>query len=132
VHVSVIAYEPVEFAGVTVARFSRDNPLLASFPGEWLISVVDGREQLIAFLTRGGDELLQAIWSASPFLSWSLQCFMSSEFTHLGTLNDPDLPPEAREVMRRYSRHLSFDVPGYREIVRRLRRSASGESKPDD
>jgi hypothetical protein len=93
--------------------------------------VVDGRELLLAFLTRDGAEIQQAIWSGSPFLAFTLGAFMASEFNFVAVMQDPEMPEAAREVARRHHSVLPSPValPGYQEMLRRLGASAVHEKE---
>ncbi len=79
VEVALRAYQPVEVAGVDVAVTSRGQAIMDRYPGQWIIMIVDGREQMLAFLTPDGKGVHQAIWSSSSFLSWVLHSAVSCE-----------------------------------------------------
>lgn len=69
--VTVVAriYEPTELKGVETVPSVRGAELIHRWPGQWLNLVADGQECLLSFLTRDGQEVHQAVWSGSPFLS---------------------------------------------------------------
>jgi sugar-specific transcriptional regulator TrmB len=121
VRVAVLTYDDADFAGARVIRFGQQNhPLVTTFPGSWLNLVVDGSELLLAFLSRDAERLQLAVWTRSPFLAWSLHAYMISEFNYITTLNDPETPPETREVAKRHRRFYPLDVPGYQRLLHRL------------
>jgi hypothetical protein len=130
-------YGPLELAGVTVNLFPT-NDFVSSFPGTWLMAVVDGAELLLAFLDRDSREVRQAIYSGSPYLAFTLQAYMISEFTFVAAMNDPDMPAEARDVVRRHGGRFSFRNRGYELLMirfggaadRRLNGPTEEETKP--
>lgn len=67
--VVVRIYEPTTLEGVETVASPRGPELIQRWPGQWLNLVVDGEECLLSFLTRDTQQVHQAVWSASPFLS---------------------------------------------------------------
>lgn len=69
--ITVVArvYEPTTLKGVETVPSARGAELIDRWPGQWLNLVIDGKECLLSFLTRDGQETHQAVWSGSPFLS---------------------------------------------------------------
>jgi sugar-specific transcriptional regulator TrmB len=118
VKVGLQVYADTEVPGARVIRFP-DNEFVRSFPGGWLIAVVDGAELLHAFLDREERVVRQAIWTGSPHLAFTLQAFMTSEFSFVSAMNDPEMPAEAREVARRHGGHFPFRARGYQQLVER-------------
>jgi len=117
--VEVQTYGPIELPGATVNLFPQ-NEFVTTFPGTWLIAVIDGAELLLAFLDREAHEVRQAIYSGSPYLAFILQAFMISEFTFVAAMNDPDMPAEARDVVRRHGGRFSFRNRGYELLMIRF------------
>lgn len=68
VDIGVKAYMPIEIRGADVILSTESSVWLNEIPGEELMMVIDAEEYLIALLD--GDEVHQAIWSASPFLGF--------------------------------------------------------------
>lgn len=69
VDIGVKGYKPVAIDGVELIVSTWAETWLEEAHGEDLTIVVDAREHLVALLD--GEDLLQGIWSASPFLSFA-------------------------------------------------------------
>jgi sugar-specific transcriptional regulator TrmB len=118
IRIGLQVYADTELEGARVIRFP-NNEFVRSFPGGWLIAVVDGAELLHAFLDREERVVRQAIWSSSPHLAFTLQAFMTSELTFVSAMNDPEMPAEAREVVKRHGGYFPFRVRGYEQLLQR-------------
>jgi sugar-specific transcriptional regulator TrmB len=79
IQVSLKAYLPVEVAGAEVVLNPRGSDVMAQYPGQWLILIMDGAELLIASLDANGRDVHQAIWSSSVTLSWMFHCSFAAE-----------------------------------------------------
>ena len=117
VTVALQCYAPTSLPGVLVAQSGLSGDLLDSWPGQQLSLVVDGEEHLLALLSRDGQSVHQAVWSASTFLS----CM---QHNHLGcelmlTAQGADLSGTAQEAFRRISL-LRADPPGLQTLKRRF------------
>lgn len=130
VSVGVQTYSPMELGAARVTLFP-PNDFVRSFPREWLLAVVDGAELLQAFFDRPERRIEQAIWSGSPFLAFTLQAFMTSEFTFIAAMGDPDMPAAAREVVRRHGGHFPFRHRGYELLLRRFGAREILPERPD-
>ena len=64
------AYEPLSIREAEVFVHPEGRAVVGRWPGQWLNVAVDGREHLLALLTRDGRGVQQAVWSASTYLSW--------------------------------------------------------------
>lgn len=62
-------YRPTSIRGVEVVLSTEPSAVLTSWPGAELNIVVDGREHLLALLAHDGEGVLQAVYSASLYLS---------------------------------------------------------------
>lgn len=69
VKVAVQVYEDVELDGIRLVN-CRFSHMVNKWPRQWLQIVVDGTQFLIALFTEDGKGVHQAIWSASPIISW--------------------------------------------------------------
>jgi hypothetical protein len=75
-------YEPDSLAGVRIVQSPFGAETVDSFQSDWLSVFVDGRQCLLASLTRSGDGVLQAVWSQSPILARSLYDYLNSDLHH--------------------------------------------------
>jgi sugar-specific transcriptional regulator TrmB len=131
VQVLIKVYDPTTVAGAEVILNPNPQELLARYPGQWIILLVDGAEHLLAFLTQDGRAVHQAIWSGSAFLSWVMQTYVASEFIFCAFLEsgDREAVEAARVAIRPYRGLYSAQLPGYQELLRRFGQSgpARGE-----
>lgn len=71
VRVAMKVYEPIVIEGVDTVYDQRGKDLRKLWPGIVANCAVDGRQMLQALLDANGREVVQAVWSASPFLAQS-------------------------------------------------------------
>ena len=81
---------------------------------------MDGAEHLIAFF---GERDSQAMWSASPQLSWVYHGGLWAEMVAsrlTDALNKGASPAALKRIRSRMDRYVSRDVRGYKQLRRRL------------
>lgn len=129
--VAVKAYAPCEIRGARVWMEPRAERVRRRWPADWVNVVADGSEVVLALLERGGDGVVQAVWSASPYLSYIVYTYLTQEVIvtavdgalaaggDLGELGS--FYREARELM-------PIDIPGYRRLLRQI---ASPDAAPE-
>ncbi len=123
VTLAVKAYRPAALQGVEAFVEPNGERIIASWPGQWINVVVDGREHLFAFLTADGGEVHQAIWSGSAYLSWVVHSALAAEITLAAILRDvaQNAPMDrVRERCEKYLRFFTRREPGYRELMERF------------
>ena len=79
VEVRLRVYEDVEIKGVHVVLHEKSVELTEAAPVQKISLVVDGSQYLVALLDREAERVHQAVWSASPFLSWTYLASAESE-----------------------------------------------------
>lgn len=144
VRVTVKAFLPVELPGVDVILNPRGADVMAQYPGQWLILIIDGAELLIASLDAERREIHQAIWSSSVTLSWIFHCAFAAEllmsalmnaidrgasledlqaavapYMRAGVQGSPE-PSEVEAALARYGRFYGRNVPGFQELLARF------------
>lgn len=123
VSVAVKAYEPVTLKGAEVFVHPEGRAVIARWPGQWANVVVDGREHLLALLTRDGQAVHQAVWSESPYLSWVYHSAVAGELILAGLekrIAEGATASELRASRRRYRRIIAPDAPGFQILVGRF------------
>jgi sugar-specific transcriptional regulator TrmB len=124
VRVAVEAYEPAELPGVRVALHSQPQRIFEPLPVQWISLHIDGKEHLHAALSKEGDRVLQAIWSASLLLSWSqlgaalfaMQSFALSEVIERG-----DSYAAVKQELRAWRDQFpTFSSPGFHALRERF------------
>jgi sugar-specific transcriptional regulator TrmB len=117
------AYEPAQIEGAEVVVYPRGHTILKRWPGQWLNLVTDGRETLLAFLTRDGKGIHQALWSGSAYLSWVYHGAITCE-TMLAaverSLEAKATGAELRELIRSCHDLFRPTVPGYQALLHRF------------
>ncbi len=124
VTLGVKAYRPITIEGVEVFTDPKGEQTIRSWPGQWVNVVADGREHLITFLTRDGQDVNQAIWSGSAYLSWVYHSALSAEITLAAILRDLGQNASLERVRERCEKYMRFftrEEPGYRELMERFR-----------
>ena len=123
VTVAVKAYEPTSLREAEVFVHPGGRDVIGRWPGQWVNVVVDGREHLLALLTRDGAGIHQAVWSESPYLSWVYHSAVAGELVLADVerrIGEGASAKELRGVRESYRRIVASDAPGFKELVRRL------------
>jgi sugar-specific transcriptional regulator TrmB len=119
----VKAYAPAQIERAEVVVHPRGHTVLKRWPGQWLNLVTDGRESLLAFLTRDGKGIHQALWSGSAYLSWVYFSAVGCETILAAveqSLEEGATGKELRELIRSYQDLFRPSVPGYQELLHRF------------
>jgi sugar-specific transcriptional regulator TrmB len=116
VDVSLEVYEPTTLAGADIVLSWTPDQTLQRWPGEAIHLVVDAREWLIALLARGERRVLQAFWTASPFLAATQHTCLVSDFMQmkLRRLIEAGIPKDNIEAeLEPYERFRLRNLPGF-------------------
>jgi len=70
VRVNIKIYQPHELPGANIIITADSERMLKIWPGQWANGVIDGREYLLAFVSRDAREVYEAVWSNNHYLSW--------------------------------------------------------------
>lgn len=122
IQVFIEVYEPTDIPGANIA-FSEDNQTILNFWSRQQLNVViDGRELLLALTSRDFENLYQAMWSQSLYLS----CMMHLGHLHEHTLirllavgDGPDALVRMREVLSQVMFFYKTKIPGQQELYHR-------------
>ncbi|MCP4573471.1 MAG: hypothetical protein GY838_14030 [bacterium] len=122
--VAARVYEPAEIAGVTTIV----SPFAAAdwnvFPSQWIGAYVDGSQYLQASFTPDGQQVHQAVWSASPLLAWSIYSHVNADFHHYAFRPHLMAADDVDDLRARYDElQRVFPVGGdlgYRNLGRQL------------
>lgn len=142
--ITVKSFLPTTIPGVDVILNARGDELVARYPGQWMILLVDGAEMLIASLAPNQKDVHQAIWTSSVALTWMLHTSFAAElllfclFHHIdsGATNEelhaaiapfmrPGLPrdpndPGVAGAMARYGEFFAPTLPGFEALLERF------------
>jgi hypothetical protein len=123
VRILVKAYAPVQIERADVIVHPHGHKVMKRWPGQWLNLVADGRESLLAFLTRDGKGVHQALWSGSAYLSWVYHSAVGSETILAAVEQSVDkgaTGAQLGDLIRSYYDLFRPSVPGYRELLHRF------------
>jgi len=118
--VAVEVYEPTDIPGADVTTSWTPDQTLERWPGDAIHVVVDAREWIIALLARGVRRVIQAFWTASPFLATTLHTCLASDFLQmkLRRLIEAGLSRERIETeLARYERFRLRNLPGFAALT---------------
>jgi sugar-specific transcriptional regulator TrmB len=97
VRVAVRAYQPTALKGIIVAVANDASRVVSVWPGEQLSIAMDGEQFLTALIAKDGEQLHQAIWSNSTFLSCMQFNALHSELVMTDMLARGDVGPSVLE-----------------------------------
>lgn len=119
--VEMKVYEPVEVSGAEVILEPEYKRIQSRWPAQWINLVADGSEMLLALLDKRAEQVIQAVWSRSPFLAWIAHSGLVNEIA-LTSLRQNDralaLRTDGESPQRLYERLLVSEAPGYRRLRR--------------
>ncbi len=131
VNVFVEAYRPVEIPKASVVHAAVSVAATEHWRSEQLNVVIDGREHLIALLSRDLETVYQAVWSNSLYLSCIQHAGRLCEHTLVRMVAAADAgatPAEVVQILREHRFFVSADVPGQKELMDRF--VESSETRP--
>ena len=73
---SLLVCEPVKLPGARIVQYFEGYHIQERGRGLQLVVSIDCREFLISSLSKSGDRVVQACWSASPFLAWVVSTYL--------------------------------------------------------
>jgi len=103
---------------IPIIQFEREIPQL--WPGHHVNIVTDAREALLALLDQQGDGVIQAIYTASPYLAAIQHSGLQFELitTHLRDGIYKEANSEAlRAIVRSYIRFSLSQMPGFKALL---------------
>jgi sugar-specific transcriptional regulator TrmB len=124
IRLTMLVYEPVRLPGALVIATCKDHPAPDRFPITWLALSTDGRECLIAAISRDGESLLEAFWAASPFFAWvhSSYMMMSILAENIGALVEEG--GTLKDIKRSYNtffkHNVPYSAPGFADLLKRF------------
>jgi sugar-specific transcriptional regulator TrmB len=109
-------------AQITVA--SRGSAMLRAWPGQWLNVVVDATEHMLALMRSDRGEVIQAVWSASAYLSVMYFSGLDAELRNASLKEQIEggaSIAELRATVAKWSRSADGKLPGVVALQTRLR-----------
>jgi len=123
VSVAVNSYKPIELQNVEVFYNEKGEETISRWPGQWVNIVVDGNEHLLAFLSNDLKEVIQAIWSGSPYISWVYYSAVYAELELANLkkmINDGNTIEELKSKIVYWDKFFVLDALGYKNLLERF------------
>lgn len=112
-------YQPAEVVGAQIVVSNEAELFLSQYPGQELHLITDAEEHLIALLDKAGESVIQAIWSASAFLSVVQYDghYSEWELTRMNRWIAEGVPLESlQEAILRRAFPMT-ETPGYQQLI---------------
>lgn len=124
IRLTMLVYEPVKVTGALVIEACPDHPAPDRFPVTWMALSTDGRECLMAAISRDGENLLEAFWSASPFFAWVNSSYMMTSILaeNVGALvEEGGTLKDIKRSYKTYFKHnVPYSAPGFADLLKRF------------
>ena len=123
VRVGVKVYRPCKISGAEVVVDLKGDKTIERWPGQWANGVVDGKEHLLALLSRNGRRVLQAVWSTNTYTSWVYHSSLMFELLHAGLMEEFGKGDGHVTLPKKYKKLEAMaaeEAPGYRTLVERF------------
>ncbi|MCP4685250.1 MAG: hypothetical protein GY867_07355, partial [bacterium] len=120
VKITLKVYAPVRIRGVEILVKAGGEKIVDKWPGQWANGVFDAEEYLLAFLSRDGRQVYQAVWSNNHFLSWIYYGGFVNEMMAdaLEEGLDRDLDREGlHKIIKKHTRMLRLEATGYKDAA---------------
>lgn len=132
VKVALICPETVRMPGARVSTYFAGYKIGSRMPVDELVVSVDGREFLISSVSGEGDRVMQACWSASPFLSWVVFTYLKMNILGEEFVTKIEAGATAKDLRASYRSYFKYlppyDSPGF-EDLRKMFVAKGGEVK---
>jgi len=122
VKVHIIDYSDCEIKGADIIVNIEGKSIINRWPGEWFNIVIDGEEYLFSLFSKDLSEIIQAVWSSSPYLSWIYYSALLSEFqlnALRGLIQENSSAEELKKTLEFYNTLYLMDAPGYQILLKR-------------
>jgi sugar-specific transcriptional regulator TrmB len=117
IKVALLSPDAVKLPGARVVTYFAGYKISSRLPVYQMVLSIDGTEFLISSLSRDGDRVMQACWSASPFLSWVVSVYLKMNILGEEFVTKIEAGASARDLRtayRSYFKHLPpYGSPGF-------------------
>jgi sugar-specific transcriptional regulator TrmB len=117
---SMLVVEPVKMPGARIAKYFEGYHILDHFRVHQLVVSIDCREFMISSLSDTGDRVMQACWSASPFLSWVVSTYLKMNTLAEDFVARIEAGASGQELKASYKSFYKlmppFESPGYNDL----------------
>lgn len=122
VTILIQAYAPIELTGAHITQAFMSDENLDEWNGQQLNLVIDARECLLALVNNQLDQVHQALWSQSTYLSFILHVGRAREHNAHELLNMADGPhffQETKRILGYDPYFMPQKVPGIHDLLTR-------------
>jgi len=120
VSITVKAYEPCDMAGVDIVVDPCAEAMLKKWPGQWANGIFDGEQYLLAFLSKNGRQVRQAVWSNNQYLGWIyFQGFVHELLVselEAGLDNNLNVS-KLKRIRNKYRKYLNLEATGFKDAT---------------
>jgi len=120
VKVALLVCEPVNLPGARVVEYFEGYHILDRSMVYQLVVSADCREFLISSLSTAGDRVMQACWSASPYLSWVVSTYLKMNILaedFVTMIEGGASGKELKASYKSYYRYLPpYESPGFDDL----------------
>lgn len=129
--VALKVYTTVNVKGADVILHPKHEEIRTRWPAQWIVMAVDGSQILLAIASADGSQVVQAVWSSSPFLSWILHSSLHHEIAWSATcqlLEDGEPVDPVKTMENLNERYRAPLAGGYQRLRDQL--GLTGETEP--
>lgn len=123
VQVIVKTYAAVDIPGVEILVEPEAELILGRWPGQWVNVVIDYSSFTLALLTAEGKDVVQAIWSASPYVSYIHHGRLACELAYTALRIEFERGASRADLQRTFahtSGYIVLDTPGYDRLLAQI------------
>ncbi len=120
IRIAVKTYQSCTIRGAEVVTAFNREKTMERWSGQWANGVTDGKEHVLAFLSKEGTDVHQAVWSTNTYISWVYHSSLMHELLHDVLLNHIGNVKGNASLSDKYKRLESIkaeEAPGYRTLV---------------
>lgn len=122
IKVALICPETVKMPGVRVSTYYAGYNIMSRCRVHQFVLSTDGKEFLISSLSTDGERVMQACWSASPFLSWVVFTYLKMNILGEEFVTGIEAGASAKELRagyKSYFKHLPpYQSPGFDNLCK--------------
>ena len=117
VKITLKTYRQYRLPGIDLVVEPNGERLIKRWPGLWANGIIDGEEYLLAFLTKDGADVIQAVWSNNNFLSWVyygaiVEELKASQLEQAINANKPY--SELKTILKKYNKMMLLESTGFK------------------
>ena len=119
--IAIKTYDAMEIPGVEILVEPDAHVTFKRWPVQWVNVAIDHSRFLLALLTADGRDVVQAIWSASPFVSYIHHGRLVCEIAYTALRIDFERGASREELLHAFAHtkdYFVMDSPGYARLLR--------------